>query len=154
MTISGRRNMPTAAKLAGAVVYGLGGWYVAVMATPFFLDGIAPMAFLPAAILIGLYLGWAYVGARTGQGYVAAVGHGVTAAVAFSFMLLFVTAFSIMITRAMRLQYDGPMDRLVSVFGIMVTESQRFMDIPLLATILLGAIICALFAEFIGRRYP
>lgn len=146
--------MPTAAKLAGALACGLWGWYVAVLATPFFFDGVPPISFLPASILIGLYLGWAYVGRRVGQGYIRAIGHGITAAVAFAFLSLFVVSFSIMITRAMRLQYDGPMDGLVSVFGIMISESPRFVDINLILTILLGAVICAWIAEFIGKRYP
>ncbi|MFU8823927.1 TrgA family protein [Yoonia sp.] len=146
--------MPTAGRLAGAVVLGLFGFYFAGVATPFFNEGRPPPTFLTASVLIGIYLGWAYVGNRIGQGYIQGIGLGITTAVAFSVMNLFVIAFSIMIQQAMRMRYDGAMEGVVAVFTLMVTEGARFLDVTLIATLFVGSIICVWVAEYFGRKYP
>ncbi|MBQ2261025.1 MAG: TrgA family protein [Loktanella sp.] len=146
--------MPTAAKLAAAVMLAIWGWYVATLASPLFFGAMPPPGFRPAAILIGIYLGWAYLGRRAGLGYVAAIGNGVTAGFVFGFLCLLVVSFSIMIQRAIRQQYDGPMEGAIAVFGIMVAESPRFLDTTLIVTILLGAVICGVITEFIDKRCP
>ena len=149
----GRTAMPTAARLAGAVVYGLWGWYVAGIAAVLFIEGRPPSVFLPTCILTGAYLGWAYVGKRVGRGYVLSIGHGLTAGFAFSFVVIFVLGFAGMIRQAMRMRYSGPMEAAVDVFGQMETESSRFIDTPLITSVFVGAIICAWITEFFGKRY-
>lgn len=146
--------MPTAAKAVGALCFGLLGWCVAVIATPFFMDGVAPVPFLPATIIIGLYVGWSYVGSRVTGGYLAAVGHGLTAAVLMGAMALYVLAFTIMVGRAMRHQYDGVMDAIIDTFHLTLREAARFTDPTLIGTLVIGAVLCAMIAEYIARRYP
>jgi hypothetical protein len=140
--------------MAGAIAFGLWGWYIAGVGAPFFVEGRPPGSFVPACVLTGLLLGWAYVGRRTGEGYVPAVGHGLSAAFAFSVINLFIMGLSLMMANAMRRRYDGPMEAIVDVFNLMVTESQRFVDATLISSILVGAVICAWITEYFSQKYP
>ena len=153
MLSTGRTAMPTAARLAGAIAFGLWGWYIAGLAAVFYVEGRPPAVFVPVCILSGLWLGWAYVGRRVGQGYILSIGHGLTAGFAFCVMVLFVVAFATMIRQAMRLRYSGPMEAAVDVFAQMENEASRFIDTPLIASVFLGAVLCGWVTEFVGRRY-
>lgn len=146
--------MPTAARLIGALCFGLLGWCLAVIATPFLVDSVAPPAFVPAAIIVGLYVGWVYIGSRVTHGYLAAIGHGLTAAFLLGVMILYVHAFSIMVGKAMRRQYGGVMEAVLDTFDLTLREAERFADATLLGTLVIGALIFALIAEYVGRRYP
>lgn len=146
--------MPTAGRLAGAVVFALFGWYLGGISVEFFPNANAPDLLLPASAFIGLIIGWKICGSRAGRGYNAAVGVGLTCAFAIGFCLLFVVAFNQMISNAMRLQYGGPMDAIVGIFSLMIEFAQYFYDFTLIATLLIGSVVCALFTEFFGKRYP
>ncbi|MDP5084306.1 MAG: TrgA family protein [Yoonia sp.] len=146
--------MPTAGRLAGAVIFGLFGWYMAGISIPFFPEGVAPRYWIPAAAAISLFIGWKVCGSRAGRGYNPAVAVGLTAAFMMGFSLVFVLAFNQMIKNAMRLRYDGPMEAVVDTFSQMVKFASYFNDIPLIATLLIGGILCAWFTEYFGKRYP
>ncbi|WP_322889125.1 MULTISPECIES: TrgA family protein [unclassified Yoonia] len=154
MATSNRLSMPTAGRMAAAVVFGLWGWYLAGVGTPFFDEGRAPRSFLTGCVITGILLGWIYVGRRTGEGYVQAVGHGLSAGFAFSFITLFIMGFSLMMANAFRRRYDGPMEAIVDIFELMVSESSRFIDVTLISSVLVGAVICAWVAEYFAQKYP
>jgi hypothetical protein len=46
------------------------------------------------------------------------------------------------------------MDAITDIFYLMLEFAQYFYDFTLIATILIGGVICAWFAEFFGQRYP
>jgi len=146
--------MPTAGRLAGAVVFGLFGWYLAGITIPFFPEANAPDYWIPASAAAGVFVGWTICGKRAGNGYNPAVGVGVSCACAFAFIMLFIVAFNQMIQNAFRLRYDGPMEAVVDVFGQMVEFAEYFYDWGLIATILAGGVICAWVTEVFGQRYP
>ena len=146
--------MPTAGRLAGAVIFGLFGWYLTGITIPFFPESNAPTYWLPAGSLISLFIGWKIVGSRAGQGYNPAMAVGLTAGFSIGFCLIFLVAFNQMISNAMRLRYDGPMEAVVGVFDLMIVFGRYFADVQIIATLLIGGIICAWGVEFFGRRYP
>lgn len=154
MATSNRLSMPTAGRLAAAVVFGLWGWYLAGVGAQFFDEGRAPGSFLSGSVITGVLLGWIYVGRRTGEGYVQAVGHGLSAAFAYAFITLFIMGFSLMMANAFRRRYDGPMEAAVDIFDLMVSESGRFIDVNLISSILVGAVLCAWVAEYFAQKYP
>ena len=82
--------MPTAGRLAGAVIFGLFGWYLAGLTVPFFPESNAPTFWLPAVSFIGLVVGWRICGSRAGHGYNPAVGVGITCGAAIAFISLFI----------------------------------------------------------------
>ena len=153
MSVSYRSSMPTAARLAGAILFGLWGFYHAALAAPFFLEGRPPRSFLPASVIIGLYLGWRYVGRRAGNGFGAAIGAGVTAGFAFGFFSLLVIAFSQMIRHSLHNRYQGLSEAILDIFDLMISESSRFTDISLFISLFVGAVLCAWVTEYVGQKY-
>ncbi len=146
--------MPTAGRLAGAIIFALFGWYIAGLSIPFFPESNAPTYWVPIAAVVGLVVGWKVCGGRAGRGYNPAIGIGLTCSFVIGFCMLFVVAFNQMFTNAMRLQYDGAMDALVNIFQQMLEFSVLFYDIPFIATLVIGGVVCAWVTEFFGQRFP
>jgi hypothetical protein len=146
--------MPTAGRLAGAIIFGLFGWYIAGVGVRFFPNEIAPDFWIPTAAVISLLIGWRVCGARAGRGYNPAIGIGLTASAAMAFCLVFALAFMQMIDNAMRLRYNGPMDAVVNIFIEMLEYGQYFADIQLIGTLFVGGVVCAWITEFFGQRFP
>ena len=140
MSVSYRSSMPTAARLAGAILFGLWGFYHAALAAPFFLEGRPPRSFLPAR-------------RRAGNGYGAAIGAGVTAGFAFGFFSLLVIAFSQMIRHSLHNRYQGLSEAILDIFDLMISESSRFTDISLFISLFVGAVLCAWVTEYVGQKY-
>jgi hypothetical protein len=146
--------MPTAGRLAGAVIYGLFGWYLAGLTIPFFPESNAPDYWVPASAGISLIIGWRVCGSRAGQGYNQAVATGITAAGSMAFCLIFVLAFNQMISNAMRLFYNGPVEAVMDIATQMIDFGVYFYDWGLIATLFVGGIVCAFVTEFFGQRFP
>ncbi len=145
--------MLTGGRLAGGVVFALLGWYIAGIAGPFFPEERPPSYLIPLCTFIGLLVGWSVCGPRTGKGYSNAVSNGLTTIAAFSFCVLGALSFLAMMRSALRNRYDGPMDAIVGMFELMLEQGLAFLDIPFLATMIIGGIVCAVIAEFFGRRF-
>ncbi len=146
--------MLTMGRLAGAIVFALFGWYLAGVTIPFFPEGVAPRFWVPVGAGAGLFVGWMVCGTRAGQGYNPAVGGGLTCGIALAFLMLFAASFNQMLQNALRMRYDGPMDALVNVFSQMIEFGLYFADITIIATVLIGGVICAWITEFFGQRFP
>lgn len=146
--------MPTAGRLAGAVIYALFGWYMAGITVPYFPNEIAPDYWIPAAAAISLLIGWKICGKRAGRGYNPAIGIGLTASAAMAFCLIFALSFNQMISNALRMRYDGAMDAVVNIFTEMVSFGAYFFDVQLIVTLLVGGVICAWITEYFGQRFP
>jgi len=146
--------MPTAGRLAGAIVFGLFGWYYAGLTVPFFPNGIAPSLWLPAVSVVGLVVGWAVCGKRVGHGYNPAIGIGLTTGFALAFCSLFVVSFNQMIMNALRNRYNGTMEAVVDVFNQMIDYGAYFADVGLIAALVIGSVVCAWVTEYFGQRFP
>lgn len=146
--------MPTAGRLAGAVIFALFGWYLATITVGFFPEARPPSFWMPLTAGLGIYLGWQVCGKRAGRGYNAATGVGLTVGAALAFCAIFALAFVQMVRNSMRLRYDGPMEAVVDVFRLMIETGESFYDIPLIVTVLVGGMICAWITEFFGQRLP
>lgn len=146
--------MPTAGRLAGAIVFGLFGWYLAGLTIPFFPSENAPSLWLPAVSGVGLFVGWTVCGGRVGQGYNPAIGIGLTTGFALGFCSLFVVSFNQMISNALRNSYNGTMDAVIDVFNQMVEFAVLFADVGFIATLVVGSVVCAWISEYFGQRFP
>ncbi len=146
--------MPTAGRLAGAILFGLFGWYMATLCVRFFPQEVAPDFFLPSFVAIGLIVGWRICGKRAGHGYNPAIGIGLTTSFAMGFWVLFVLGFAQMLENAFDMKYRGPMDSVVGVFAEMVNYGTMMFDIPLIVTLFAGGVICAWITEVFGQRLP
>ena len=146
--------MPTAGRLAGAVVLFLYGWYIAPIMGPLFPENNPPDFLVPLCAVLGLVIGWAFLGGRAGMGYSHAVGNGLTTAFLWSFWTLFFISGNAMIKKALRRIYDGPMEALTDVFALMIEMAQDLFDVNLLVSIIAGGLICAYVTEYFGQKYP
>ncbi|WP_342075666.1 TrgA family protein [Yoonia sp. SS1-5] len=146
--------MPTAGRLAAALTFFIYGWYVGIIAGPFFPEGNPPNYVIPLSIGLAILVGWTVVGGRLGNGYFGALGHGLTGAFAYGFWTIFIISFINMIRKSLRRLYDGPMDAVVDVFDLMMRAARDFFDINLILTVTLGGMLCACIGEYFARRYP
>ncbi|KQI69827.1 hypothetical protein AN189_04910 [Loktanella sp. 3ANDIMAR09] len=145
--------MPTAGKLTGAILYAVLAGGLAYLTGPLFDAGRAPGFWYPLCIVAGLLCGWRIMGARVGQGYSIAIGTALTAAGAVVFWALLILSGHTMITRSMRGQYDGPMDALISTFGLMAGYGQQFATPVVIGVLVLGGLIAGLITEAVGSKY-
>ncbi len=146
--------MPTAGRLAAALAFFIYGWYIGLLATPFFPEANPPNFFIPLCVGIALFCGWVVVGSRSGRGYRAAVGNGLTGAFAFTLWLVFLMSFHNMIRKSLRRLYDGPMEGVVDIFKLMLEMGEDFFDINLIVSIVVGGVICGFVSEYFAQRYP
>ncbi|SFR38607.1 hypothetical protein SAMN04488005_1256 [Yoonia tamlensis] len=146
--------MPTAGRLTGAVIYALFGWYIAGIAVPYFPESHAPDFLIPVCAGLGVFYGWRICGTNAGKGYNAATGQGLTMAFLFSVSILYIIGFTRMITRAMRMDYDGPVEAIMASFTETFRVALYFLDVRMIASVVIGAVIGAWITEFVARRYP
>ncbi|MEJ8560479.1 TrgA family protein [Yoonia sp. GPGPB17] len=147
--------MPTAGRLAGAIIFGLFGWYIAGLTIPFFPESNAPDFWLPVVSAISLVVGWRVCGSRAGRGYNPATGVGLTCGFAIAFCAIFALSLNQMISNALRNRYnDGTMEAVIDVFNQMIEFSVMFYDVTLIATLFIGGVVCAWVTEYFGQRFP
>ncbi len=147
--------MPTAGRLAGAVIFGLFGWYLAGISIPLFPESNAPTFWLPVVSAISLIIGWKICGARAGHGYNPAIGVGLTCSAAIAFCSVFAVSFNAMLSNALGNRYrNGTMEAVTDIFSKMIDFSIMFADVTLIASLLIGGVVCSWVTEFFGRRFP
>ena len=146
--------MPTAGRLAGAILFGLFAWYIATITVPLFPESRAPDWWFPVSCLLGIFMGWKLVGTRAGRGFNPATGIGLTAGPLLAFCMVFSLAFEQMIQNGMRLRYSGPTEAVIDTFSLMAEVGVDFYSINLVATIVIGAVLCAWVTEIFGQRFP
>ncbi len=145
--------MPTAARLTGAILFGVLAWYVSGLIVPRFPEGTDLGYFVVVNTVIGVLCGWRLAGPRAGTGYVDAISYGVTTTVALVVVALFTNSLVIMIENSLRKFYDTPVEAVVAIFELML-EHGLLMATPLImGTLAIGGVLAGLATEFIGRRY-
>ncbi|MCF7700791.1 TrgA family protein [Loktanella sp. M215] len=145
--------MPTMGRLAGAIFFGIVGGVLAWLLVPFFEETRTPKLWFPLCGVVGVLIGWIFVGPRTGQGTGVAIGTGLTGAILVAFWVLFLLSGSDMIRVSMRGRFDGPMDAVVGTFGIMAEYAQQFYAPVILVALLGGGIVAGLLTDAFGKRY-
>ena len=146
--------MPTGGKLAGAILFGLFGWYLAGVMGPLFPESKPPDYLIPLGAALGVVLGWRMCGKRAGRGYQNVPAIGLTFAAAQVFWTCFIIGVVEMLDNAMRGRFDGPTEAALSVFNELVGVAVYFADVNFLTTLVIGALIAALVTEYAGQRFP
>jgi hypothetical protein len=59
-----------------------------------------------------------------------------------------------MMSQAMRMVYDGPMEALFASFLEAYDYSLLFVDLKMIVSVLIGAVLCAWVTENFAKRYP
>ena len=146
--------MPTAARLAGAIVFAVFGLYIALLSTGVFPNERAPTYWYPLLAFVGLVVGWRFCGGRAGKGYVASVSLGITTTLCFVFWVAFLVGMVRMIEKAMDMEYNGPVAAIMNVFVEMSAFAEDMYDVNLIINLVVGGIIGAFLVEIVARRLP
>jgi len=145
--------MPTAAKLAAAILYAALAWWVSQMIKPLFPEGTDLGRFAEYNALIGLVIGWRVAGGRARTTWPNAVSYGLTSSLGTALMALFLHSASVMLSQTLRKVYEGPMEALVDIARIMA-ENAHFVAAPqVLATLVVGGVLAGLATEWVARNY-
>ncbi|WP_373352746.1 TrgA family protein [Pseudoroseicyclus sp. CXY001] len=145
--------MPTAAKMVAALLFAGLALAAAGMVEPLYPDGVVGPRFGWLNAAIGLVVGWLILGVRAGQGYVTAVGVGLTTAAALALWSLFLFSFAQMIDRSLDKRYDGPVEALVDVFRFMWENAQIVAVQEVLLALAIGGALIGMLVEFTSHHW-
>jgi hypothetical protein len=146
--------MPTAAKLVAGILWALLAWFVSNLIKPYFPEGSDLGLFAEVNATLGLLLGWTMAGPRAGQaGWSGAISFGFTTTVALVVTGVFLHSFAEMVRLSMRRLYEGPVEGLVAVFGLMVEYFTLMAQTDVMVMLLVGGIVAGLMTEWAGRQW-
>ena len=146
--------MPTAGKLIGAVLFAALAWYVSELVKQYLpLEGAGATLLSPVNGFFGLVMGWRVMGRHAGQGYMPALGFGLTTIFAITFWVLLIWSAYEMIKRAVRGRYDGPVEALLAMSDLMIENAVFLLEPQVLGTAVAGSLVLALVTEFFARRW-
>ena len=145
--------MPTAAKLAAAILFGALAWWVSELIKPLFPEGTDLGRFAEYNALLGAVIGWSVAGSRARTTWPNAVAYGLTAAVGTALVGLFLYSMVRMLNQSVRKVYEGPMEALADVVRIMLENTRFFANIDVLTILLVGGVLGGLLTEWVARNY-
>jgi hypothetical protein len=145
--------MPTAAKLAAAILFGALAWLASELVKPLFPEGAAVGRFAEWNALIGAVIGWRVAGTRARTTWPNAVAYGLTTAFGMASVALFLHSMARMLGRSFSRVYEGPMEALIDVVRLMVENAPLILSPPVLLTLLIGGALGGLATEWVARNY-
>ena len=107
----------------------------------------------PINALIGAIMGWRIMGGRAGDGFVAAIGYGLTSVFAITFWGLLIWSGYEMVERSVRGRYRGPADALVGMGDLMLEYAQMIVTPDVVGAMVFGSLICGLVTEYFSHRW-
>ncbi|MEP5759663.1 MAG: TrgA family protein [Litoreibacter sp.] len=145
--------MPTAAKLVAAIILSLTG-YLTTIAIRDFLPEEQPDNFLiPVSVIVPIFCAWLTLGRMVGGTYRNAINAGVYGVFVSIFYVVSTFAIAEMLKRSMKLRYDGPMEAVVSMFGIAVDYGAILLNPPVAMVLVGGAVVSGIATEWTDRRW-
>lgn len=146
-------RMPTAAKMAAAIVLGAVAWYASDLVRPLMPDGTDFGWFNYVNLALGLVCGWFIVGTRVGRSYIESFSAGLTGMAALVFWAIFLQSLNEMLKLALQRRYEGPVEGIVAIFEIAVDFASKLLDANLIITLVVGGILAGVVAEWASRRW-
>ena len=145
--------MPTAAKLAAALLFAGLAYYVSGLIKPIFAEE-QPLPNLEMINLgFGLVIGWVVAGKRVGGGLRGAFGAGLTTSISLFLVCLFFNSAAEMISRSLRKHYDAPVEAVIAVFELMLEFGERILTPEVIGTSLIGGVLACVVVNFVGRQW-
>ncbi|MCH2164720.1 MAG: TrgA family protein [Marinovum sp.] len=144
--------MPTAARLVSAICLALLAYIVSGQVMEVMPEATDFGVFVPLNIVIGLGVGWIWMGQNLGHGISHAISIGLTAAALLFLVGLFAQSSNEMMRLAMANRYDGAFEAIAGIF----VEGLRFgqmMTVDIGITLAVGGIVSGLIANWFARRY-
>jgi hypothetical protein len=140
--------MPTAAKLAAAIVFAIVGWIAANYFVPALGEDTQVGLFREVVALIGVFVGWRVMGPSVGKGYFEAAGSGLKTSVVYVFFALLLFSIYEMIQLSMSARgYDGPMEAVLDIFNLMLEHGLEMLTPEVIGTLVIGGILGGVITE-------
>lgn len=145
--------MPEFSKLIAAIVFAAAAYAAARAYGEVLPPGTRLHVFLPVSAGVGLLCGWMIMGPMLGRGYVAALGGGMKTMICILAWVLLIFSIVLMVRKALRKLYKGPMEALVDIFGLGL-EHLMLMGHPVfLFTLAVGAVLGGWLSEWAQHRW-
>ena len=145
--------MPDAAKLVAALGLAVVAFVVSGQVMGLFEDDTNFGWFTWVNVVLGVAIGWIFVGTRAGRGWTSAVNVGLTGGFLLVFWGLFVQSCNEMTRLAMKNRYDGAAEALTAIFQIGAEWALLMSTVQIWGTVLVGGIITGLVTEFAWRAW-
>lgn len=145
--------MPTAAKLTAAAIFAIIGFFAVQLYLPHLPQQLPYGILRESAAFLGVVIGWRVMGTLTGRGYTEAIGSGIRTSVMMVFWSLLFFALYLMIKRAFKMMYDGPMEAVIGVFALMMEYGRVLWAADVLALLLIGGALGGIVVEWAGKRW-
>lgn len=145
--------MPTAARLAAAIMLAILGWVLSELIRPLMPEGTGFGSFNYVNTFIGICVGWTVVGSRAGRGFVQGINNGVTGVVVLIIWGLAVHSSAEMFRLAMRNRYDSPMEAITAIFLIASEYGLMIATLTVISTAFVAALIIGPVTDFVAKRW-
>lgn len=145
--------MPTAGKLAGALLFAALAYVLASIAWQASTLTSVPGSFYVICALIGMACGWRVMGGRAEAPAMDAPSSGVLTVVISVVVAVLFFATREMLQRSMNHRYKEPTDAIIGVFEIAADYLWMLVTPTFLLTMLSGGVVCGIVAGFVGRRW-
>lgn len=145
--------MPTAAKLIAALIIGGFAWGAGRFYVGHNPEGLVLYGLPEKNALVGAVCGWWILGTEVGHGYARAISGGVRAMLGGVFWSLLINGIVIMFDRAFARVYRTMIDAIEGVFGLIVQYGKTALETDVAGTLILGAVVGGICAEWVARRW-
>jgi hypothetical protein len=145
--------MPTAAKLAAAILFGMLAWYVSQLVFLLFPDRADTGWFSQYNTVLGAVVGWWVAGGRARTTWPNAVAYGLTAALSMMLLALFVYSLTVMLNQSLHRVYEGPLEAVLDVVRLMLDRFNLIATPEIMATLLVGGVVGGVATEWVARKY-
>ncbi len=145
--------MPTAAKLVAAILTAALGYFVADVIIPHLPEQDRENWMREVSALLGLIIGWRFLGWRMGGGFSPALGLGLSTSLVLFVSGAVVFAGYEMLIRSLRKSYDGPVEALEGMMGIAVENLEYVQHADVIGAFVLGGLLVGLLTEIAARRW-
>jgi hypothetical protein len=145
--------MPDRAKVMGALCLCAMAYILSEMVKPQFLEDYNFGYFTYVNMLLGLIVGWTFMGKRAGFGVVPAINNGLTGILALLLLAVSIQSANEMLRPAMRLRYDGPFEAVLAIIPIGLDYTVLISTVPFWGTALIGGALSGLIVEAVWQRW-
>ncbi|WP_425038986.1 TrgA family protein [Primorskyibacter sp. S187A] len=144
--------MPTAAKLVASICLAALAFIVSQQVMAVMPDSTAFGNFLPLNIVLGVLVGWLWLGRQVGEGVSSAISYGLTSAAVLTAVALFLQSANEMMRLAMRNRYDGPFEAVAAIFVEGLNFAQ-YLTSEIVVTLAIGGAVSGILADWAARRW-
>ena len=142
--------MPTAAKLTGALCFGVLGYAIYVAMLMALGDDLPPSNLLIICVGAGLIVGWHLCG-RNAVDLWSGIANGLSAVVSMGLLVVALISVVRMIELSLKDRYDSPADALINAVAMMTQNAVKFATLEIGLLLLIGGLLGGGLTGLVGR---